>query len=112
MKLNVITLALAATVLGALSANAQTATVIEAAPPPVVVQPAPPAAVVIGLGATTARASSAIRTGRRLATRVVIGTVIDVVDGRFVRLADAVDTSDAVVVHDAILSFVVRPVPR
>jgi hypothetical protein len=47
MKLNVITLALAATVLGALSANAQTATVIETAPPPVVVQPAPPAAVVV-----------------------------------------------------------------
>ena len=47
MKLNVITLALAATVFGALSANAQTTTVIEAAPPPVVVQPAPPAAVVV-----------------------------------------------------------------
>jgi hypothetical protein len=47
MKLNVITLALAATAFGALSANAQTATVIETAPPPVVVQPAPPAAVVV-----------------------------------------------------------------
>jgi hypothetical protein len=48
MKLNVMTLALAAaTVFGALSANAQTTTVIETAPPPVVVQPAPPAAVVV-----------------------------------------------------------------
>jgi hypothetical protein len=46
MKLNVITLALAATVFGAMSANAQTTTVIETAPP-VVVQPAPPAAVVV-----------------------------------------------------------------
>ena len=47
MKLNVITLALAATVLGAMSANAQTTTVIETAPPPaVVVQPAPGAVVV------------------------------------------------------------------
>jgi hypothetical protein len=46
MKLNVITLALAATVVGALSANAQT-TVIQTAPPPaVVVDPAPPAVVV------------------------------------------------------------------
>jgi|SRR5690348_10223769 hypothetical protein len=47
MKLNVITLAIAATAFGVLSANAQTTTVIETAPPPVVVQPAPPAAVIV-----------------------------------------------------------------
>ena len=47
MKLNVITLALAATAFGALSANAQT-TIIEQAPPrAVVVEPAPPAAVIV-----------------------------------------------------------------
>jgi hypothetical protein len=46
MKLNVFTAAMAATMFGALSANAQT-TVIEHRPPAVVVeQPAPPAVVV------------------------------------------------------------------
>lgn len=44
MKLNVITIALAATVFGALSANAQT-TIIEQRPP-TVIAPAPPAVVV------------------------------------------------------------------
>ena len=47
MKLNVITFALAATVFGAVSANAQTTTVIEAEPPPVVVQQAPPDTVIV-----------------------------------------------------------------
>ena len=53
MKLNVITLALAATVFGAVSANAQT-TIIEQAPPrAVVVEPAPPAAVIVAPPPTT-----------------------------------------------------------
>ena len=47
MKLNVITLALAATALGVVSATAQTTTIIESGPPAVVVQPAPPAAVIV-----------------------------------------------------------------
>ena len=48
MKLNVLTLALAATAFGALGANAQTTTIIEQAPPrAVVVEPAPPAAVIV-----------------------------------------------------------------
>ena len=81
MKLNVITLALAATAFGALSANAQT-TIIEQAPPrAVVVQPAPPPAAVIveqpATSTTVERNNMGLLGNQTTTTQQTVGAGID-----------------------------------